>query len=422
MFHLNHSPSDENFSRRLLDAYAELTELSVVLYINDSEKALYSKHRWPDFCQEIFEIPELKKGCVVSYSKSGKGLHQCHAGLWCYSQPVEVDGNLVGTYVVGHKRIKGRERESESVLNETLSEQKISDEVCNSLRKLLKEVDAVDETLFDKKFFDRLSFIAQIAIREHQHAITFKKEAVHLAHEFLLPIQSIIADAENLFNEAEEKSELKEISKDILQEITILYFIAENIRGSVLENRDGFGYEFHDVEICPIIQDVINLFRKQAGKKNVTINDLIVREGLPVSVIEMSEPHVTQVFFNLIHNAVKYSYTSTKKSERYITVVCKPYKNFYCVEVTNYGVGIKSEEISKGLIYNDGYRGILARDQSRTGSGFGLGRVKEIIEAHNGCIKVESREVGIGPKIDPHKTTVTVCIPFCQPMRSPHGN
>ncbi|MHC1624206.1 MAG: sensor histidine kinase [Candidatus Methanospirareceae archaeon] len=329
---------------------------------------------------------------------------------------------MFGTYVVGHKRIKDRDIESEIVLKKTLSKHKVNDELYNILIKLLKKVDIVDEDFFDANFFDRLSFISQIAIREHQHAIVFKKEAVHLAHVFLLPIQSIIADAENLFNETEEGSELKEIAENILQEITILYFIAENIRGSVLENSDRFGYEFHYVEIRPIIQDVINLFQKQAEKKKVAINDLFVKKDIPVTAIQISEPHIKQVFFNLIHNAVKYSYTSTEKSERYISVICNSYKNFYRVEISNFGVGITPEEISDDLIFKDGYRGIFARDCSRTGSGFGLGRVREIIKAHNGDIKVESRQVGIGPKIDPYKTTVTVCIPFYQPRRSPHGN
>ena len=134
------------------------------------------------------------------------------------------------------------------------------------------------------------------------------------------------------------------------------------------------------------------------------------------------EPHIKQVFFNLIHNAVKYSYESTKKSERYITVVCKPYKNFYCVEITNYGVGIIPHEISEDLIFKDGYRGMLARDRSRTGSGFGLGNVRGVIEAHGGCIRIKSKQVGTGPKIDPYKTTVKVYIPFNQPTRRLHEN
>ena len=133
-------------------------------------------------------------------------------------------------------------------------------------------------------------------IKEHRNVIGFKTKAKGLAHEFLLPIQSIVADAENLFNEAEDGSELKGIAEDVLQQVIKLSFTAENIRGPLLEERDQFGYEFHDLDIYPIIQNTIDLFKKEAKKKYVIINDPVVEDDIPVSVIEMSEPHIKQVF------------------------------------------------------------------------------------------------------------------------------
>jgi signal transduction histidine kinase len=410
---------DEEFSKIILDRYSEMTGLSVV-FSTDSGKPIYSDANWPVFCQEIYKIIGTVKARNIDYLEIEKKLYPCCAGLWCYSHPIKVDWNKVGTFVVGYRRIRGREEESKKLLEQKLSEHKVNNEDSNRLRELLENVDAIDEDAFNIPLLEGLSFIEQFVIIERQRAIVFKEEAASLAHEFLLPIQSVIANAENLFNETEEGSELKDIAEDILQQVTKLYFIAENIRGSVLEERDKFGYEFHQVDIYPIIIDTIKLFQKEAKRKGVIIKDPDVK--YPSSFIEISKPHVERVFFNLIHNAVKYSFTGTKRSERYITVVCKPDRKFYCAEITNYGVGIKPEEISEGLIFKDGYRGILARDRSRMGSGFGLGTVKRIVEAHNGCVKVESKQVGTGSRIDPYKTTITVCIPFHQPRRNPHGN
>ena len=338
MVHIDLS-SDEDFSQKLLDTYAELIELSAVLYIDEGgdgsgdwsgdggSKVFYSKKYWPAFCRKIFKIPELNDKCLVCHSKAKKQLYRCYAGLWCYAQPVKVNEDVVGTYVVGHRRIKGREKESKYVLEKTLSKYKVNDENSNRLRELLEKVDAVDEGIFNIKFFDRISFIEQLVIMEHHRATDLKKESVSLAHVFLLPIQSLIADAENLFNEAEEISELRDMAEDILQQVTKLYFIAENIRGSVLEEHDEVGYEFYDADIHPIIHSAVDLFRKQAKKKGVTIKDPEMKYSS--SIIEMSEPHMEIVFFNLIHNAVKYSFTSIKQSERYLTVVCKPDGKFY---------------------------------------------------------------------------------------------
>ena len=411
---------NEEILKSLLDMYLEITGVSIVFYPNEGEP-IYSKKdlHWPKFCQKICEIVEPKKVGDMDYPEIENEPHQCYAGLRCQSRPVKVGEEKVGVFVVGYRRIKGKEEESKEALEQELSDHNVDDESSDILRKLLEDVPAVDENAFDIKLLEKLSFIEQYvitehkrAITEHEHAIAFKAEATNLAHEFLLPIQSIIADAENLFNESKEESELKDIAEDILQQVTKLSFIAENIRGSVLEERDKFGYEFRNVDIHPIIQDAINLFRKEAKKKGVIINDPVVK--YPSSIIEMSEPHIRRVFFNLIHNAVKYSYTSTQLLERYITVDCNPDGKFYRIEISNYGVGIEHGEISEGLIFQPGYRGILARDRSRTGSGVGLSIVTRIIEMHNGHIEVESKMVGDDPITDPYKTTVKVYIPFHQ--------
>ena len=67
-----------------------------------------------------------------------------------------------------------------------------------------------------------------------------KRSKIHsLAHEFLLPIQAIIADAENLFNEVYEP-ELKELADGILQEVQKLALIAENMRRYILVSIIAF--------------------------------------------------------------------------------------------------------------------------------------------------------------------------------------
>lgn len=419
---------DDKFTKMLLDIYSEYTGLSIVFNPAINNKPIYSYAYWPSFCQKITTIIG-SEACAIrnSTNSSNKGLYQCNAGLWCYSYPVESDGKLVGTFLVGHRRIKGKMEESKKVLKTFLYNKHINDKDSKTLMQLFEQLEDVDQKTFEGvnlKLLGRLSFIEQYVIREHQRAIeehsraiAFKNEAVSLAHEFILPIQSIIADAENLFNEANEMDkEIKSFSMDILQEITKLYYTAENIRGSFLESMDA-KYEFHQNDIFKMILETTILFRKEANRKGVIIKDPILSKDVPITIIEMSEPHIKQVLFNLFHNAVKYSYSSTNKSRRYISILCYSYKNLFCLEVTNFGIGILPEEISKGLIFQQGYRGKLSRDLSRIGSGFGLGRVKEIVENHNGFIEIISENVGTGLKIDPYKTTVKICVPITQPRR-----
>lgn len=418
--HLN-----EKILESLLDIYSELTGFSIAFYTDDGH-SFHSNKNWPNFCQEIYRIVESKEIYDMDYSKNEKEFNPCYPGLWCQSKSLELDcGNNVGTFVVGYRRIKGRENESKSSLMRFLVDQGVNNKDSKRLMGLLEEVVEVEEDDFNIKLLEKVSFIEQYIITEHKRVIAFKEGTINLAHVFLLPLQSLIANAENLFNEAKEESELRNIAEDLLEGLIKLSYTAENIRKSVLEERDkneNFKYEFHNTEIYPIIQNTIELFRKEAKRKNVVINDPVVKGDISVLSIELSEPHIKRIFFNLIHNAVKYSCRSESQPEQTITVVCNSDGNFFCVEISNYGLGIESREIADGLIFKAGYRGILAIDRNRIGSGLGLAEVKNIVEAHNGQIKLESVLVGDDPISGLYKTTVKVCLPFRQPQRSLHGN
>lgn len=222
-------------------------------------------------------------------------------------------------------------------------------------------------------------------------------------HEFLQPLQSIIADAENLFNEAEDGSEHKDLAENILQQAKKLHFIAENIK--------GFVFESHKINIYLIIQDTIELFRKEANKKGIAIDNCIMEEAIPVLVIKMSEFHLKQIFLNLIDNAIKYSCMSIEPLERCITVVCNSDDNSFCVEISNYGVAIETGEID-GSIFEAGNRGIHAQDCGIPGLGLGLNTVKRTIDIYDCRIEVKSESQESEHMTDLHKNTFKVYIPF----------
>jgi len=407
--------------KMLLNLYSEKTNLPVTLYFEENgEKPICSDLNCPKFCDKICEVIKVENGCGKEYSQISKkkfGLHMCFAGLWCYSQPIEVSGKVIGILVTGQIRLENKNEESKQILQKTFLKYHINTKQSEELLTLWNNVQSINENVFNKTFIEHLIDIERYIIIEQKRMDELKSITVHAVHEIILPIQSIVANAEYLYTEL-EKPEYKDIAKDILEQIRKLGHITENIIVSS-KNKDIEEYkkEFQRVDIFPMILDTINLFQKEAKKKGVIIRDPIVT-NVPFSIIEMSKPHIKQVLFNLIHNAVKYSYLGTGEVERYISIVCSSNENFYCIEITNFGIGITPDELSKGLIFKSGYRGILARDRSRTGSGFGLSTMKQNIEMHKGCIEIKSKNLGSGQKIDPYKTTIKVCIPFSQPRRN----
>ena len=92
-----------------------------------------------------------------------------------------------------------------------------------------------------------------------------------------------------------------------------------------------------------------------------------------------------RVLYNLIENAVKFSYEGGK-----LTVSLERAENTVRFSVYNEGVGISEEDLPN--IFDRFYKSDKSRGQDKKGVGLGLYFVKTIVAAHGGTIRAESRE------------------------------
>ena len=97
---------------------------------------------------------------------------------------------------------------------------------------------------------------------------------------------------------------------------------------------------------------------------------------------------IQQVMYNLIDNAIKFSY---ENSVIYLQASEKHEKIFVSVKDT--GAGIPKDSIKK--IWERFYKSDPSRGKDKKGTGLGLAIVKEIIQAHDENIDVVSTE-GVG--------------------------
>jgi two-component system phosphate regulon sensor histidine kinase PhoR len=107
--------------------------------------------------------------------------------------------------------------------------------------------------------------------------------------------------------------------------------------------------------------------------------------------------HLTNVFNNLIDNAIKYC----KEIPR-ISICTQNRSNELIIEVKDNGIGISSENQKR--IFQKFYRVSTGNVHDVKGFGLGLSYVKTIINAHGGSISVNS-ELSTG-------STFTVLIPL----------
>lgn len=130
-----------------------------------------------------------------------------------------------------------------------------------------------------------------------------------------------------------------------------------------------------------IISDIALMMETTLIEKNVSI---LIPKTLPPITCDV--PRVTEVFRNLITNAVKYNKSEEKTVE--IGALEEKDSNVPVFYVRDNGIGIEDR------FYNDIFR-IFKRlneeDDSAKGTGVGLTFVKKIIERHGGKIWLESK-------------------------------
>jgi len=129
-----------------------------------------------------------------------------------------------------------------------------------------------------------------------------------------------------------------------------------------------------------------------------------------------TEGDLVRAFTNLLHNAVKYSWTLTNEQRPWITIKSVNDAEFIYISVQNHGVPIPLDEIAQGIIFQIGARGRLSSDRRRIGTGVGLADARKVARDHGGDVLIESHPAYKGGRNDdytqPFITTATMKLPM----------
>ena len=138
-------------------------------------------------------------------------------------------------------------------------------------------------------------------------------------------------------------------------------------------------------ELNRLLEGVADLLATQIKEKELTLRVMIPPKLRP---IQADENRLERVFVNLLSNAIKF--TLPKGT---VTVLAAAHDTFLQVDVSDTGIGISPEDLSK--VFSEFFRADNPVNRQRKGTGLGLVLVKRIIEAHGGKIGVKS-EIGKG--------------------------
>lgn len=243
---------------------------------------------------------------------------------------------------------------------------------------LLEELNARTEA--EKKLLEELNVKTEAEKKNLQDLNELKTRMIRMAsHDLKNPLGRVFGYAELLLMD-----ELTDEQKSFVRNIRIAGDEMNTLITEILnlEQLKSGALHMEDIAINEVVQQVATRHEPDLYRKNQTYTEDIVREPL---LVHADTRQISQAITNLIGNAVKYTPEGGS-----VTVRVYQREDVARIEVIDTGYGMPSDALPK--LFTEFYRIRTQATQNIKGTGLGLSLVKQVIDAHNGRIWVESEE------------------------------
>jgi signal transduction histidine kinase len=219
-------------------------------------------------------------------------------------------------------------------------------------------------------------------ISREEHLARIRSDFIsNVTHELKTPLTSIQLYTESIImDRVESAADKKEYLKIILKETENLKRMIRNILDFSRKKKGKRDYHFEQVDISSILYSALTdldyWLTNNRFHLGTEIEDNIIAEADPGAL--------KQAIINLLSNAIKFS--SNRKE---IWVGLRKENGTIRIVISDKGIGIPDDQ--KDLIFEEFYRVGQKDAEYISGTGLGLTVVKEVVEAHDGKILVESK-------------------------------
>ncbi|MBL4677881.1 MAG: HAMP domain-containing histidine kinase [Mucilaginibacter sp.] len=206
----------------------------------------------------------------------------------------------------------------------------------------------------------------------------------NMTHEFKTPVSTIMIASEAIKDDeiAQDRARVSRLANVIYEENVRLGSHIERVLNIARIEKNDFKLEKKPVDVNEVISIVLDSMALKLQKCNAITNLNLDAEN---AVIMADELHLSNVLYNLIDNAVKYS-----KDVPEITISTYNKNNELVIKVADKGIGMSRDQQSK--IFEQFYRIPTGNLHDVKGFGLGLSYVNTIVKRLEGVISVRSEK------------------------------
>jgi len=211
----------------------------------------------------------------------------------------------------------------------------------------------------------------------------------NMTHELKTPVSSISLASQMLNDSSITKSPamIQQLSSVIKDETKRLSQLIDKVLQMSIFEKESAALKLKEMDINELILNIAGNFVIKVESKGGSIEtDLEADDSFAL----VDEVHFTNIIYNLMDNALKYS-----KDALFLKLKTWNEKDKLMISIEDNGIGIKKNHLNR--IFDKFYRIPTGSVHDVRGFGLGLAYVKKVVTDHKGTIRAES-EPNIGTK------------------------
>jgi signal transduction histidine kinase/CheY-like chemotaxis protein len=231
-----------------------------------------------------------------------------------------------------------------------------------------------------------------ITARKQADTARLMKEqfAANVSHELRTPLNIILGFSEVMCLSSEVYGDM-DWPSTLRQDIYQIYTSSSHLLDLIDDVLDlsrfemvGFALKKEPTPLESLLRDAVGIVANLVRSRSIHL-EVEIAPDLPT--LEIDRTRVRQALLNLLNNAVRFTDEGTVRLE------AQRGEGEVVITVSDTGPGIPADQIP--LLFQEFYQVDRSLHRKHEGTGLGLAISKHFVEAHDGCIWVESEE-GVG--------------------------